>query len=220
MAQHWESGTGFDVSELIETTKAIFTDPTTYYQRTPKSGPLGRPLTYGVTVGSIGIAMSFFWSAVQNLALAGMHSASGDSDAAVGAGLGIFLYLGMIVFSPLWSVLGIFIGSGINHLCLTLVGGAKHGYDATLRVLSYAQAPQLLGVVPFCGGAIAGIWSMVLVVIGLREVHGCTTGQAILAVLLPMIVCCCCLGVMAFFFGAAIMAAVAGGAAASHHGAI
>lgn len=195
MAQHWESGTGFDVSELIETTKAIFTDPTSYYKRTPKSGPLGRPLTYGVTVGAIGIAASAVWQGLQGALQGAMQSGSDGESAALGAGIGIVFALVLVLFSPVLAALTIFIGAGIQHLCLTLVGGAKHGYDATLRVASYAQAPALLNVVPICGGVIAGIWTMVLVVIGLREVHECSTGQAIMAVLLPIIVCCCCIGI-------------------------
>jgi hypothetical protein len=45
-------------------------------------------------------------------------------------------------------------------------------------------------IVPVCGGAIAGIWCLVVECIGLAKAHETTTGKAVLAVFLPVIVCC------------------------------
>jgi hypothetical protein len=87
--------------------------------------------------------------------------------------------------------LGVFIVSGILHLCLMLVGGAKQPFETTFRVVCFAggSADPLL-VIPFCGGLIAGIWKIVLYCIGLARSHETDTGRAVLAVALPVIVCC------------------------------
>ena len=89
---------------------------------------------------------------------------------------------------------GILVGGAANHLGLILVGGARHGLAATLQVASYAQAPQVLGVIPVCGAMIGTAWTVVLSVIGLREVNGISTLRATAAVLLPLVLCVCAVG--------------------------
>jgi hypothetical protein len=39
---------------------------------------------------------------------------------------------------------------------------------------------------------VGGIWSIVLVIIGLKEAHQIPTWKAVLAYFLPLIFCCCC----------------------------
>ena len=82
-------------------------------------------------------------------------------------------------------------GSGIFHLCLMIVGGAKQPFETTFRVVCFAggSANPLL-VIPICGGLIAGIWKIVLYCIGFARAHETDTGRAVLAVILPVIVCC------------------------------
>jgi hypothetical protein len=66
------------------------------------------------------------------------------------------------LFSWLPVLLGILISGVIVHLFLMLFGGANQGLTMTLRVISYAYAPQIFAVVPFVGGCIAAIWMLVL----------------------------------------------------------
>jgi hypothetical protein len=56
-------------------------------------------------------------------------------------------------------------------------------------------------IVPVCGGLISGIWCLVCEIIGLTKAHNTSTGQAVLAVLLPVIVCCGGGFVLAVMFG-------------------
>ena len=69
----------------------------------------------------------------------------------------------VIIFCPILIALSVFIGAGIIHLCLMLVGGAKKSYETTLRVVCFATgSTQPLLIVPFCGGFIAGIWGLIV----------------------------------------------------------
>jgi hypothetical protein len=52
-------------------------------------------------------------------------------------------------------------------------------------VVSYANVAQLVGWVPVLGPLVAAVASVVLSVIGVREVHETTTGKAALVVLIP-----------------------------------
>ena len=107
----------------------------------------------------------------------------------------------------MWVVISAFLGAGIVHLMLLLLGGARRGFEATFRVVCFSQATALLFVipiflVPFCGMAVV-VWALVLYVIGLAQAHQIGHGQALAAVLLPVVaLCCCCAGLVATFAGA------------------
>jgi hypothetical protein len=108
--------------------------------------------------------------------------------------MGLFGTGGLIFFlvlAPLWLALGMFIGSGILHLCLMILGGANRPFETTFRVLCYAcGATYLFSIIPFCGGYISPIYNIVLLCIGLPRAHETSTGKAVMAVLLPLGVCC------------------------------
>ena len=96
----------------------------------------------------------------------------------------------LIVIAPLFVVIGVFIAAAILHLMLMIVGGASSGFEATVRVVCYTYTAQLAGIIPFCGGIIATIWTVVLYVMGFSIAHRTTQGKALIAVLLPIIICC------------------------------
>jgi hypothetical protein len=91
-----------------------------------------------------------------------------------------------IVFVPVMVIVGMFVASGILHLCLMIVGGAKKPFETTFRVVCFSSgSTYLLSMIPFCGGLIAGVWNIVLECIGLARAHEIDTGKAVMAVLLP-----------------------------------
>ena len=104
--------------------------------------------------------------------------------------------IGVGIFAPLLIVIGLFIGAGIMHLSLMLVGGNKKGFETTFRVIAYSTSAQVGAIIPLLGGLIAGIWTIVVEIIGLREAHQTTTLKAILAVFLPIIAACFCCGIV------------------------
>jgi hypothetical protein len=118
----------------------------------------------------------------------------------------------MIILLPLFVVIVLFIGSGIVHLCLMIVGGANQPFETTFRVFAFSQGSAgPLQIIPICGGVISGVWALVCNCIGLARAHETDTGRAVLAVFLPVIVCCGGGLLIAFMFGAM------GAWTASHH---
>jgi hypothetical protein len=105
----------------------------------------------------------------------------------MGAGTGAG---GAIIFFVLFMVLaiiGAFIGGAILHIFVYLVGGRK-GLEQTIKAVMYGSTPGLLlGWIPIIG-FIAGIWSLVVEIIGIRQLHELTNGKAVLAVLIPIII--------------------------------
>jgi hypothetical protein len=119
-------------------------------------------------------------------------------EAVVFAGFTAAWAFGMIILAPILVIIGVFIGAAILHLMLMIVGGANNGFEATVRVVCYAQTYQLAGIIPICGGLVSLVWSIVLYVVGLAAAHRTTQGKAVLAVLLPVVLCCAFMVAMLF----------------------
>ncbi len=86
---------------------------------------------------------------------------------------------------------------------LMMVKGDRNGFEATFRVVAYGYSANVFLVLPFCGGLLYGVWTIVLYIIGLKEAHETTGGKAAFAVFLPVIVCCGLMAIaMALFMGA------------------
>lgn len=204
-----ESGRPF-LNGLFETVRLFITDPTTAFRRMSLTADIFRPLIYGVLLSWIGDAAAYVFGLMFHVSIFGFLSQIDGMDevipsALLGLGLGLF---GLII-APVFIVVSIFIYTLIVHVFLMMVGGDQQGFGASFRVVCYSNTSQLAQLVPFVGGIIALVWSIILAIIGLTEAHRTTTGKAAAAVLLPIVLCCVCVVV-------GIMMAIAFGIQASH----
>jgi hypothetical protein len=196
---------------LVETIKQILLEPVAFFRAMPVSGGLASPLAFGIVVGYFGLAVSATYEFVFNSVAGRMLGGFGRSGEfqrisdMIGSGVGLVLTL---LLGPVFLLVGLFLGAGITHLCLMLLGGAKRGFEATFRVACFAQAPSIFTIVPFCGGLVHVVYQIVLAIIGISEAHQVSRWTAAAAVLLPfVIICCCCgLGMGALFGGIASIA--------------
>ncbi|MEM3628628.1 MAG: YIP1 family protein [Candidatus Bathyarchaeia archaeon] len=109
-----------------------------------------------------------------------------DIQGLAGMVLGIMAVV-MFISTIIGGLIGILIGSGWMHIWVYLCGGRK-GVGQTIKAMAYGSTPSLLlGWVPFIG-VIFGVWSMVVSIIGLRQLHEISTGRAVLAYLLGAII--------------------------------
>lgn len=199
------------MAAFVETTRQVLATPSSFFQGMPVSGGLGSPLLYAVVAGWIGLVAAAFYQAI-------WVSIVGPSSLPFGLDRGELAYvlewlesgaglLTQVVFGGVSVVISVFVAAGILHLMLLMLGGARRGFEATFRVVCFSQATMLLlliplFLIPFCGLAPVA-WCLALYAIGLAPAHRIGHGQAVAAVLLPIVaLCCCCMGVVATFAGA------------------
>jgi hypothetical protein len=104
----------------------------------------------------------------------------------MGAGVGIGGAIVFFVMFMIFAIASAFIGGAILHIFVYIAGGRK-GIVQTIKAVMYGLTPSLLlGWIPFIN-MIAAIWSLVVEIIGIRQLHELTTGRAILAILIPII---------------------------------
>jgi len=109
----------------------------------------------------------------------------------LGAGFGVLIAVMLVVMILIGGLIGLFIGGAWIHLWVWLFGG-RNGYGETIKALAYGATPEfLLGWIPIIG-FIAGIWSLIVSIVGVRELHEISTGRAagavIIALIIPMII--------------------------------
>jgi hypothetical protein len=193
------------LSALVETTQKVLLSPSSFFASMPVTGGIGGPLLYGVLVGTLGVVVAALYREIfQVLAGSTFATLGGGSELRrvmpfVAGGVGLVL---QIVIAPIAVTVGLFVVSAIVHLFLLLLGGARRGFEATVRVMCYSEAAGVVNIIPLCGNLIAAVYFLVLAIIGLSAAHGIGKGTAAAAVLLPLVVlCCCCAGGLLVAFG-------------------
>jgi hypothetical protein len=105
-------------------------------------------------------------------------------------GFGTMTAFGIVIIAILMIIAALvllFIGGAWLHLWVYVFGGRK-GYRETLKALAFGDTPALLlGWIPVAG-ILAGIWGLVLSVLGVRELHGISTARALGAVIIAVII--------------------------------
>jgi len=185
---------------FLHTVSLLITRPGEAFTRMRPEGGLKDPLLFGL----IGGCAAYLVSLVFQVLLESIPGYPGDNAMFHLFGLNQWvLLLIFAVLSPVTVLLGLFIGAGILHVCLMLLGGANRPFETTLRVVCFTGgSANLFSMIPICGTLIAFVYTIVLETIGLSRAHQTTTAKALMAVLLPLFVCCCAAGVLiAALFG-------------------
>ena len=111
----------------------------------------------------------------------------GPWAAMLGLTAGPLLAVAMLVLSLISGIIAVFIMGLWMHIWVYIVGGRK-GVKQTIKALMYGATPSyLLGWIPFIG-IIAGIWALIVEIIGIRQLHELSTGKAVLAFILAIII--------------------------------
>jgi len=185
------------IAALSQTWTESVLRPTEFFRKMPRTGGIGAPLLYAVLIQTIASLFWLFWEYLFFDSLGSFREWPEGMPFQMNRGLLITL----MPFIPFLVIIGVFIESFIYHVCLLITGSAKYGWEATFRVLAYACGPSIFLFVPFCGGVVGGVWSLVLEIIGWREAHESTTGRVVIAALLPLLLCCCVIFWAIFMFG-------------------
>lgn len=196
-------------SAFIEAIKLFVTSPAEAFAQTKRSGDYASPLIFAVMVGWIGIAISQIWGMLFNASMFSMFPGEMGEQMGAMAATSIGAFIGTVILAPVFVAIGLFIWAGLLHLCMMLVGGLSQstsGFEGTFRVVSYVTVAQFANIIPIAGGLIALVWSIILGVIGLTDLHRTTQGKATAAILIPIALCCVCAMILGATMAASMMA--------------
>lgn len=196
----WEDGKQSTLAALLATLGQILASPRRFFASLPLTGGMGEPLGFVLLIGTTGLLGLLIWQAL----LEGMVAALPERF--VATYLSAFednqaLIFGLVLLTPLYVAISQFFFSFFLFAALRLVGPAGTSFEAVFRVAAYAQAPAILCLVPWVGGAVARLWHLFLLVIGLSQALQFSKGKAVLALVVAVFLLFLVLFFLVLFFG-------------------
>jgi hypothetical protein len=197
----WEDPASGFPSSLTRTWIESLTAPVPFFRALEPEAPLARAVLYFLIMAVGAAFFSLLWGLAGSApelppAAAGLV----DLDTRSLQLFGFFL-------SPFANLLLLGLAALAVHMFVRLLTESRLSILATTRVICYASGPALLTIVPWVGEIAGWIGSAVLLSIGVREVHGTTTGRAVLTVLLPFLLAAVLSG-LAWLFVLAVFASL------------
>ncbi len=165
---------------LSMTIKMVLFAPGRFFSALPLGFGFTLPLIFYLIISQVQILSMFFWR------MAGFLPQLENEAAGVFGltmtGFGAFF---LLVIYPLLMAGYIFFYSAISHLCLLAVKSGQRGYEGTFKVIAYANAPMIIGIVPVFGPWIGFFWSLVCTFLGFKLVHSSPGPRVLLAMAIP-----------------------------------
>lgn len=178
----WPPSPGASPTEAFFTTwKEVCFHPAAFFRHMPREDRYGAVLVYYLIIGVVGAGVQLFWHSVLGGFAAHLQDLIVRDRLPSHASSGVIDFL----LSPLLLLVTLYFISGVCHVFLLMMRGARHGFETTTRVFAFSYSPILFVIVPLIGNLVAVIWMIVVSVTGLREAHETTGAKAAAAVLVP-----------------------------------
>jgi len=187
------------VGSFIRTVQGVLLSPVAFFRGIARQGDFLNPAIFALICALISALLGGIISLVISPFFAGPGDTAGEALAG-----GLVGFILTLILSPIYTAVGLLIGAGIYHLLVfLLVRPSNAGFEATFRVVCYVAAVQLISWIPIVN-IVAGIYAIVLSVLGIREVHNTTTGRAAAVVLIPVAVILLFVLIIVVLVGAAL----------------
>ncbi len=162
---------------LAETWSEVVRRPARFYSRLPLGARLGPAMVFLIVLSYAGAGADLFWGEVLPSRdwLWSDTLGTSRSEAVIA-----FLFAGPLALA--FTVLL----AGLVQTGLIVFGARQQSARETLHVLLYASATSLFQLIPWVGTLVGSIWWAVVTVVGVREVHRCSTGRAAAATFVPI----------------------------------
>ena len=177
----WEKGSDLGIWKgIYQTFNLVLFSPGKFFSNMTHTNGIKEPLAFGLLLGSMGTMFGFFW---QFLVMSGrILSPGGILLDKFDINLNL-IFLGIMIISPFLVILNMLISGSIIHMCLLILRGDKSGFEGTFRVIAFSQATRILDLIPFVGELIGGIWNLVVLIVGIRNIHDTSYFKTIVAIM-------------------------------------
>jgi len=112
----------------------------------------------------------------------------GAIGSSIGAAIGDGSVVGSFFSSLVWAFIGWFLWSAVTYFVGTSLFNGQATIDEMLRVIGFAYAPQILGIIPCFGAVVGWIWSLIAGFIAVRQGLDLDDTNACLTIIVGFIV--------------------------------
>ena len=171
----WEDPSQAFPGGLYRTWRESLCEPTAFFPRLAWEDSLARPILYYLLVWITSALFVLFWRSTDAPLIPGSFDPAEPLAPLV-----------QFFFEPFAALIALGVAVPVLQLFAFLLAPKRRGMRATGRVFCYSAGPTVFTLAPILGPAVGAIWSLVLLVIGLRAAHRTTTGRATAIVLIPL----------------------------------
>lgn len=163
--------------------KNVMFNPTEFFNKLPAKDQYRKAAIFYLTIEAIGLALTIL-TFVPFMTLGLMQDPTMGLLGGLGTGL---LVVVLVLAFPLillfsWGML--YVGAGLIHIFISLLGGKK-SFVETFKASAYSTAPGIFSFLPWIGN-LAAVYSLILLIIGIKERHQLSIGRSVAAVLIPV----------------------------------
>lgn len=214
----------------MQTILAVTSSPGQFYRSMTSRGSVGEALLFYALVLVPALALAAMYGQFMLFALGDQLLALFDAFAAFAAQngspmppevrkaveeaiepsvgrVGQAMVFNVLVWGAIWLLASLVFGL-VQHAILTIVGGAKHDLETSLRACLYAGGVRFWEVIPLVTW-IGMPWMLTVQAVGLARAHETDGWRGGLAAWGPALGCCCCAFVLGMTPG--LLLAIAGG---------
>lgn len=207
----WESGEGGWFTRWWQNTKMTLLQPDRFFESMPTAGGHMEPVKFALIGGVAGAVLGTLCQLPFN-GLQVFAQLSNNQGGSAETGTVIATIIGGaccgLLLTPVFVAIGLYMMSGLLHVALMILGGAREGFEATLRVVAYTQgAVALPNAIP-CINCLSSVYALVLLAMGLHKAHRCEIWQSVVALVLVLVACIGSVLVLYFALIAAFIAAM------------
>jgi hypothetical protein len=168
----WEERENYGLwNAYFQTAWKSLLSPRAFFSKLPPDGGYSNPMLFGIFSVALSTPLA--------LLILMLFGKLGGAATLVGIVIGfVCAFIGAAIVFPVLLL----VVAGLVHLVL-MVQGVDKEFQRTLRVTAYSSAPHLLEAIPVLGTLIATVYWIVLMIIGLREMHETSTAKSAIAVL-------------------------------------
>ncbi len=174
------------VRAFITTLSQSLFSPVRFFSKTPITSDYQSPLSYGFIWTIIGIIGGIFWRVVVWIYSGASAIFKGEQlpfsfSLSQRGAVGTFLLLA----SPLFGMAVLLSACALYHVFVVMMTSRHARFQSTMRVICYSAGTNVFFFLPFFGALIGGVWQLVLVTVGLREMHRMAYPTAVAVALIP-----------------------------------
>ena len=157
----WEDPELSALAGFFHTLREVLFRPGEFFANLGGEG-WAEPLAFGLIVSSVGLLGALFWLVLVRAP----------------AGLSPGWLVALMAGAPVLALANLGMG-GICWWGSVALVGADRDFTPSWRIFCYAQAGMALGLIPFFGLLVAGIWVLALMYCGVKQVYGISAGGAL-----------------------------------------
>lgn len=166
---------------IYKTFIAVLFSPGRFFRKMISGKGIGEALAFGLLTGSLGYMIGLFW---EFLLVSIGKTSSGGFFSRIPV---TWFFLAAMILSPLIVLMRMYITSAVIHGLMRVFNDGRGGFEGTFKVIAFGQSTRALTFIPFIGGIAGWFWNLVVVIIGLKEIHKTSYSKAISSVVIILI---------------------------------